>query len=210
MKWKGHLNLEGSHALFGASNYHWINYNEEKFIQRYRNSLATKIGTAIHEAAKTLIEGRIKISEGDWNLVRFVLEQNGFPRNIDSYPLLLNLVPYVNDAISYKMSPEILLYFSDNFYGTSDCIGFDEKKKILRIHDLKTGTTPAHMEQLLAYMALFCLEYKVKPADIKAELRIYQNGEILYFEPTLEDIVPVMDQIITGNKLITSLKAEEV
>ena len=32
--------------------------------------------------------------------------------------------------------------------------------KILRIHDYKSGITPAKMDQLMIYAALFCLEYK--------------------------------------------------
>lgn len=210
MKWKEYSLPEGSHALFGGSNYHWINYTHDDFINKYRSSIAAKIGTAIHDSAKTLIDGRIKISENDWNLVRYILEENGFPRNIDCVPILENLIQYVNDAISYGMDTEILLYFSENFFGTADAICFNEKTKFLRIHDLKTGLNPGHMEQLLIYMALFCLSYKYKPYDITAELRIYQRGEILYFKPELEDVVPIVDQILTGNKLITELRAEEV
>lgn len=210
MKWREHSNLKGSHALCGASDWHWLNYAEpEKFIQRYKSNLASRVGTVLHDAAKTLIDGRIKITEDDWNLIRYILETKGLPRNIDCLPLLQNLIPYVNDAISYRMDTEVELYFSEHFYGTTDCIGYDEKNKFLRIHDLKTGASPAHMEQLLIYMAFFCLEYKIKPIDISAELRIYQNGEVLCFTPSLEDIVPVIDQIVSGNKLITQLKAEE-
>ena len=58
------------------------------------------------------------------------------------------------------------------------------------------------MEQLLIYAALFCLEYKIKPGEIDMELRIYQNDEILYHNPTAEDIVPVMDKIVHLNKII--------
>ena len=80
---------------------------------------------------------------------------------------------YVNDAIGFKMTPEQILYYSDNCFGTADAILF--RNNFLRIHDLKTGKIPAHMEQLEIYAALFCLEYKVKPADIEMELRIYQG-----------------------------------
>ena len=65
------------------------------------------------------------------------------------------------------------------------------------------------MEQLEIYASLFCLEYKVKPSDIDMELRIYQSDEILHHKPTAEDIVPIMDKIITFDKLITKIKAEE-
>lgn len=107
---------------------------------------------------------------------------------------------YVNDAIGFKMTPEQPLFYSENCFGTADAISY--RNKLLRIHDLKTGLIPAHMEQLMIYAALFCLEYKVKPADIDMELRIYQNNEVLYHNPTAEDIVPIMDKIITFDKVI--------
>ena len=80
---------------------------------------------------------------------------------------------------------------------------------MLRIHDLKTGLIPAHMEQLEIYAALFCLEYKLKPADIQIELRIYQNNEILYHTPTADDIKPIMDKIIAFDKVINRIKERE-
>lgn len=115
---------------------------------------------------------------------------------------------YVNDAIGYKMVPEQILYYSDNCFGTADSIIF--RNGLLRIHDLKTGVTPAHMEQLEIYAALFCLEYKIKPADIEMELRLYQNNEVLCHTPTVEDIVPIIDKIITFDKIINKIKSEEV
>ena len=98
-------------------------------------------------------------------------------------------------------------YYSDNCFGTADAILF--RNNFLRIHDLKTGKIPAHMEQLEIYAALFCLEYKVKPGDIEMELRIYQNNEILYHNPTAEDIVPIMDRIITFDKVIKRIREQE-
>jgi hypothetical protein len=80
---------------------------------------------------------------------------------------------------------------------------------MLRIHDLKTGITPAKMEQLLIYAALFCLEYKVKPGTIKSELRIYQNDDILIFEPEADDILPVMSKIKHCDEILNKIKSEE-
>ena len=48
-----------------------------------------------------------------------------------------------------KMTPEQILYYSDNCFGTADAILF--RNNFLRIHDLKTGKIPAHMEQLEIY-----------------------------------------------------------
>ena len=111
------------------------------------------------------------------------------------------------DELLDKMTPEQILYYSDNCFGTADAILF--RNNFLRIHDLKTGKIPAHMEQLEIYAALFCLEYKVKPGDIEMELRIYQNNEILYHNPTAEDIVPIMDRIITFDKVIKKIREQE-
>lgn len=185
MIWNKHSNLEGQHAFLGASKYHWINYDEEKIAESYSKFLAVQKGTELHEFAATCIR----------------LDQR-LPRSNKT----LNM--YVNDAIGYGMRPEQVLYFSDNCFGTADSIVLD-KKGLLRIHDLKTGLIPAHMEQLEVYAALFCLEYKYKPADIEMELRIYQNDDVLVMNPTVEDIAPIMDRIITFDRIITKIKSEE-
>ena len=65
------------------------------------------------------------------------------------------------------------------------------------------------MEQLEIYAALFCLEFKVKPSEIEMELRLYHNNEILYHTPTAEDIVPIMDKIITFDKVIRKIREQE-
>lgn len=91
-----------------------------------------------------------------------------------------------------------------DFSGTADAISF--RNNFLRIHDLKTGTRPVHIEQLEIYAALFCLEYKVKPADIKIELRIYQNDEILVHEPEADEIIVIMNKIIHLNKILEDIE----
>ena len=102
------------------------------------------------------------------------------------------------------MDPEVLLYFSPYFYGTADAISF--YKNVLRIHDLKTGDTPAKIDQLRIYAALFCLEYRIKPKDISTELRIYWFEEVITGLPTAEDIVPIMDKIVTFDNFIKNMK----
>lgn len=185
MNFMKHFELEGKHAFLGASNYHWINYDSDKIINTYMRRQAIFKGTALHELAAKLIELGQKLPKSKKTL---------------------NM--YVNDAIGFKMKPEQVLYYSNNCFGTADAISF--RNNILRIHDLKTGFTPAHMEQLLIYAALFCLEYKVKPSEIQFELRIYQNDEIAIMNPTAEDIVPIIDKIITFDKVIEKIKREEV
>ena len=83
---------------------------------------------------------------------------------------------------------------------------FDEKKKFLRIHDYKSGDTPASLKQLEIYASLFCLEYDYKPGELEYELRIYQNGEILVGNPTAKDILPTIDKIVTFDRLIEEFK----
>lgn len=184
MNFNRHSSLEGQHAFLGASKYYWINYSENKVAETYSNFLATQKGTILHEFAAQCIRLGQKLPKSQKTL---------------------NM--YVNDAIGYKMTPEQILYYSDNCFGTSDAISF--RDNFLRIHDLKTGVTPAHMEQLEIYAALFCLEYDIKPGNIKTELRLYQNNEIIYHEPTAEDLVPIMDKIITFDKIIDKIKERE-
>ena len=185
MIFNDHSRLEGQHAFLGASQYHWINYSEEKLAERYSNFLATLKGTELHEFAATCIKLKQKL-----------------PRSQKT----LNM--YVNDAIGYRMQPEQVLYYSDNCFGTADSISF--KDNFLRIHDLKTGVTPASIKQLLIYAALFCLEYKIKPGSIQVELRIYQNDDVVIHQPTADEILPIIDKIITFDKRINKIKSEEV
>ena len=176
MNFNKHFALKGQHALLSASKYHWINYDEEKVAEYYNKYMAAQKGTIIHDFAAQCITLGQKLPKSQKTL---------------------NM--YVNDAIGFRMTPEQVLYFSDNCFGTADSISF--RDGTLRIHDLKTGVTPAHMEQLEIYAALFCLEYDIRPGDIVTELRLYQNDAILYHKPTVDDILPIMNKIITFDKI---------
>jgi hypothetical protein len=182
-----HSRLEGQHAFLSASKYHWVNYDEDKLAESYSKYLATQRGTRLHEFANECILLGIKL-----------------PKTKKT----LNM--YVNDAIGFKMKTEQPLYYSENAFGTADAISFkfDKllNKYILRIHDLKTGTTKTSMRQLEIYVAYFCLEYNINPNDIFIELRIYQNDEILVLEPNPEDILYIMDKTIMFDKQIDKLK----
>ena len=178
-----HSNLEGLHAPFSASQASWLRYDDEKALEVYTSKKASEMGTRLHEWAKKTIDLGLKQ-----------------PRSKKT------IYSYVNDAIGFKMDTEVVLFYSERFFGTADAISF--RDGILRIHDLKTGKIPAHIEQLEVYAALFCLEYKVKNSDIDMELRIYQNDEILYHNPTAEDIILIMDKIVHLNKLLEKLDEE--
>jgi hypothetical protein len=118
---------------------------------------------------------------------------------------------YINDAIGFNMEPEVVLSYSENAFGTADAISYREKKNarpMLRIHDLKTGISPTSVKQLEIYHAFFCLEYDLKPAHMDAELRIYQNDEILIHEPEVDDITHIMDKIKTFDKRIQILRED--
>jgi hypothetical protein len=179
-----HSNLEGQHAFLGPSKYHWINYDTEKVVESYSRFLATQKGTMLHEFAAQCIRLGQKLPKSQKTL---------------------NM--YVNDAVGFKMTPEQVLFYSENCFGTVDAICF--RNGLLRIHDYKSGVTPAHMEQLEIYAALFCLEYKAKPSDINIELRLYQSDEILCDNPASEDLDLIIDKIIAFDKLITKIKSEE-
>lgn len=184
MTFNEHSKFKGCHAFLGASKYHWINYDNDKLIETYTRSLAVQRGTELHEFAASCIKLGQKL-----------------PKSRKT----LNM--YVNDAIGYKMTPEQVLLYSENCFGTADAISYTNS--VLRIHDLKTGCIPAHMEQLLIYTALFCLEYDKKPSDMDIELRIYQNDDIIICNPEVDDIVPIMDKIITFDKILTKIRAGE-
>lgn len=207
MNFNDHSKLKGLHALLGASKYHWLNYDNEKLVDYFSSQAKVARGTALHEIAKDLIDNRVKLSKQDRHLIQFELLKKGInPAVIDPDEILETLLPYVNDALGFRMTAEQILYYSEYCFGTADTIYYSELEKVLRIHDLKTGEGPVHMEQLLIYAALFCLEYKIRPGDIQIELRIYQSGGVQVMNPTAEDILPIMDKIVASDKLIRKIK----
>ena len=62
------------------------------------------------------------------------------------------------------------------------------------------------MTQLEVYTAFFCLEYGYKPADLDIHLRIYQNDEIWYHTPELENLVYIIDKIVTSDRILNEEK----
>lgn len=191
MRFQPHYELQGRHAtLMAPSNYHWVNYDEEKMQKTVFTQKAARLGDAKHELASRLITLRTKLP---------VIQKT------------MNL--YVNDAIGFGMTPEQPLYYSDNCFGTADAISFRQdphtNKWMLRIHDLKTGSTRTSIKQLEIYAAIFCLEYDFDPLDIDIELRIYKSDDIEIYEPDLDDIMHIIDKIKTYDTLINQIWMEE-
>ena len=184
-----HSNLKDKHALLSASKWHWLNYDEGKLAKFYETSEAATMGTRLHAFAAESINLGVRL-----------------PKTKKT----LNL--YVNDGIGFKMTTEQVLYYSDNCFGTCDAIAFRKDPRTgrdtLRIHDLKTGVTPAHIEQLLIYAALFCLEYSYSPKDIDIILRIYQNDEIIQHNDEPQEVGDVMNKIVKADRYINSMKGE--
>ena len=97
MRFNQHYAVEGQHAVFGASQYHWTNYDVEKMEQVYQNKAASWMGDRYHAWAAEAI--------------RLGLRQQRNQKTINAY---------INDAIGFRMSPEVVLYYSENFFGTAD------------------------------------------------------------------------------------------
>jgi len=207
MEWHDHSKLKGTHALLSASQHAWLRYTEEQLYDRYVSSYAQALGTSLHELACDLITEKIKLSKNDKHLVLHHLAKSHIPRNaFDMDYIYPNLVAYVNDAIGYRMDAEQILYYSENAYGTADAICF--RNNLLRVHDFKSGKGPVKMEQLFIYVALFCLEYKIKPGEIQIETCLYHGNGIITENPTAEDILPIMDAIVVNDKFLSKLRAE--
>lgn len=178
-----HSELAGLHSFLSASKYHWINYSEEKLDRMYIANQAAARGTRLHDIAAQLIAEGITLPASKKTLNK-----------------------YVNDCIGYRMTPEQVLFYSDNSFGTADAIGFRANR--LRVFDLKTGAIPGSVHQLEVYAALFCLEYRFKPVDIEIELRLYQNNEVVKFEGDPDAVTHIMSTIINFDKRITALRTE--
>lgn len=180
MQFNRHEHLEGLHAPFSASQSHWLRYDDEKAVETYTKTKAKQRGTVLHQWAQETINLGLKLPKSNKTLYR-----------------------YVNDAIGFRMNTEVVLYYSPRFFGTADAICFN--KGVLRIHDLKTGVTPASMEQLMVYAALFCLEYKIRPSEIEIELRIYQNNDVEGYCPTAEEIDNIIETIVHLDKVTSKI-----
>lgn len=184
MQFHKYPKLAGLHAPFSPSSPSWLRYDDEKAVLVFQKRQAAAMGTRLHAWAKETIDLKIKQPKSK-----------------------KTLYAYVNDAIGFRMDTEVVLFYSERFFGTADTISF--RDDYLRIHDLKTGENKASMEQLFVYVALFCLEYNKKPGQLKGiECRLYQNDAVEIANPTAEDIVPIMDQIVHLDKLLQSLEEE--
>lgn len=189
MKFNRHPEVAGSHAFLSASKYHWIRYDEEKIVETFTTAMAAARGTRLHAFAAEAIALGQKLPKSQQTLSM-----------------------YVNDALGYRMDPEVVLFATRNAFGTADAISFRRErghaKTVLRIHDLKTGNTRSSVNQLEIYAAYFCIEYEIKPHDIEIELRIYQNDYVQVYEPDPNDIVMIMDKTVTFDRLIEAQRQE--
>lgn len=171
------------------------------------------VGTLLHDIARRHIQFRTKLRKYDQKTVMLELLDKGIPGfvldAIDFEMIFNTLLMYVNDCIGYRMKPEVVLRYSSFIYGTTDAIRFDEEARFLRINDFKSGTTKAHMEQLLIYAAIFCLEYHIDPKTIDAELNIYQLGEIERHNPTSDELRAFMDAIVGSDKTLNKMTEED-
>lgn len=181
MNFNQRSDVAGRHALLSPSNWHWLNYDDQKLEARFHSFRSAKRGTDLHALAHEAIRLEVKLARAN-----------------------AALSTYVSDAIKYGMVCEQLLFYSDNCFGTADTIVFRRNK--LRIHDLKTGIMATSFKQLEIYEALFCLEYGVSPFEIEAELRIYQREDIKVHFPAPEAILTIMDKIIYSDQQIEMLK----
>ena len=184
-----HPKLEGTHAFLSASSYAWLNYTEEKLVDRLTTVEAAALGTRLHAwAAEAISLGRMQPQDGDI------------------------LCAYINDALEYGMTPEQMLFYSIYAYGTADTIGFEEYldhekfRGFLRVHDFKSGVTKTSVDQLYIYAGFFCLEYDYKPFEIDGELRIYQGDEVRIYELDRGYLAGVYDKIRTYNEVIEQRK----
>lgn len=184
MNFNKHYAQEGQHAPFGASKSSWLRYDDTKLVDTYINLKAKERGTILHAFAAEAINLGIRLQKSNRTLNR-----------------------YVNDAIGFRMKPEVVLFYSNHFFGTADAISF--RNKTLRIHDLKTGAS-GHVEQLRIYAAIFCLEYKVNPKDIDIILRLYKEDDYEEEEADSQVIAEIMEKIRKNDKILDKVDSEDM
>lgn len=225
MNFNTHLELVGKHSKLSPSNNSWVNYDADMLIQRQISEIRKFMGTELHSFASGNIkayesydeENLDDVRKGFRNYVRgrYPLDQDKtsalafmFLDNMRYVPeeSWLSVAQFINDGCQYKMNSEQPLWYSDNAFGTTDAISFYRNK--LRIHDLKTGDTPAKIMQLNIYAALFCLEYHKHPDQIKIELAIYQFGNVTKESPDSKDIRDLMDLIVEDDRVLNLMSLD--
>lgn len=185
MNWKDYSHLSG-HSFLSPSKHHWLNYDDDKLIESYKNHKRIALGTRYHQLAEEAIRLAVRLPKTEASLNAFV-----------------------NDAIGFGMSPEVVLFYSPRCFGTADAISFENG--VLRIHDLKTGTATASINQLLVYAGLFCLDYELKEKELnEVHLRIYQNSEVTVFNPSPRDVFDVVFRIKEADRIIKSAENESL
>lgn len=188
MRFHRHSDLADKHSFLAPSSPAWLRYDDQKLERRFMEHLAHIRGTEEHAFAASAIK---------------------LGHRMEDLPKTVNM--YVNDCVGWRLKPEVPLYWSDFCFGTADAIGFTESQMLLRISDLKTGKTPANMDQLITYAALFCLEYEYpKPWDLLIELRIYQSNKIKLYVPEADEVFHAMDRILTGTRLLEEIRLEQI
>lgn len=211
MNYTRHSELEGKHAFLGASKSGWLRKSPDELFRAYARTYITTIGTAIHDIARKHIKHSFPVTLDDKNSVLLSLvEDYKIPLQIidaavDFASVFDNFMIYVNDCIDYDMVPEQILYYSYNCFATTDAINrLDDimENSIVRVSDLKTGTTPVHKEQIFVYMSLVCLEYNLRPGELEFVGKIFQNGEIQEYNPTGVEIAEIMDTIVMADNII--------
>lgn len=192
MSFKKNSRIIGQHALLSPSNYHWLDYDDDKLRRWYFQRQQAVRGDKLHAYAQQAIElGQKQPDNGT------------------------TVAMYINDAIGFRMTPEVPLVYSDDCFGTADALGFREERwqgvpiNTLRVSDLKTGITAADMKQLKIYAGLFCFEYAMSPLEIQIILRIYQNDAIEELVCDNADILTVMERIKTQAEIIAYLREED-
>ena len=119
-----HLELNGGHAVFGASQSSWLRYDDEKMVDRVSNLMAKNLGTEIHDFARSQIEMRIRsrsIKNLMDSLMTYIYRKyfddekdclsprgekllNGVSRM--SRDVFYTVQSYINDCIGFYMTPE--------------------------------------------------------------------------------------------------------
>lgn len=197
MQWHEHSNLRNRHAVLAPSNHSWTNYDDEKLIFRFDSEQRKNIGTDLHEWAENTI------------LLHQRMKKLGMTPDLIQKRPKTTIQMYMSDAVKYNMRVEQPLSYDDLYcFGTADSIVLDGN--ILRIHDLKTGETPASMDQLIKYAALFCLEYRYDPNQLIFELRIYQTDEIAIYKAPPEEIIAMMNLIVHDCEILNKHERGEL
>lgn len=172
MNWRDHSRLTGKHALLGASNYYWLNYDADRLTNAVLNYQARERGTRLHAFAAECIDLKQKLPKNKKTLNTYVNDAHWFPHGYRAGAVLqrqllwncgCHFVQRWVPSHSRLKKPELFLHTwsSSLFMPLCSAWSTDTTRKIFRWSSVSTRT--------MKFGSRIPLKRKSAPSSLKSK-----------------------------------------